>query len=289
MVRRWFVAIVAILVVVGGSLRADEGSFDSKGVKVEYTVEGEGEPVVLIHGFAANGLLNWGLPGISKELAQSYKVITLDNRGHGKSDKPHDLNSYGMEMVDDVIRLLDHLNIRKAHAVGYSMGGLITHKLAIRYPDRLLSATVGGIGWFREDDLETKALIEQLAQSLDEGNGITPLIKRLTPVARSQPSDEELRIRNFAIMSINDAKALAAVARGFHELVVSEKELMTNRVPTQVLIGSLDPAKVGVDRMREKLPGLRVVEIPDTDHMSAFTSAEFRTALKEFLAKNKQP
>src|SRR6185503_12895350 len=117
--------------------------------------------------------------------------------------------------------------------VGYSMGGLITHKLALRYPDRLLSATVGGIGWLREDNLDSKALIDQLAQSLDEGKGITPLIKRLTPIGKPQQSDEELRVTNIAIMAINDAKALAAVARGFHEFAISEKELLSNHVPTQ--------------------------------------------------------
>jgi pimeloyl-ACP methyl ester carboxylesterase len=194
-----------------------------------------------------------------------------------------------MEMVDDVIRLLDHLNIAKAHVVGYSMGGVITHKLAIRYPDRLLSATVGGIGWLRAGDPDSKEFIDQLAQSLDEGKGIAPLLTRLSPVSKPQPTAEELRLINSVILSMNDAKALAAVVRGFHDLAVSEKELMSNTVPMLVLIGSLDPAKTGVDQMKEKLPNLKVVEIPGTDHMTAFKSSEFNKALKEFLAQHKQP
>ena len=108
MLRRVYCGLLAGLLLADGLVRAEERSFDSRGVKISYTVEGRGEPVVLIHGFAINAQFNWALGGISKELAKNYQVIALDNRGHGKSDKPYDPKQYGMEMVDDVVRLLDH-------------------------------------------------------------------------------------------------------------------------------------------------------------------------------------
>ncbi|MBI1321234.1 MAG: alpha/beta fold hydrolase [Candidatus Hydrogenedens sp.] len=100
--------------------------FDSNGARLYYTDEGQGEPVVLVHGFAADGHLNWRLPGVVDLLKQDYRVITLDARAHGKSAKPHEHGQYGMEMVDDIARLMDHLGIEKAHLAGYSMGGFLS-------------------------------------------------------------------------------------------------------------------------------------------------------------------
>src|SRR5208283_1518792 len=104
-----------------------------------YTVAGEGEPVVLIHGWNSSGGVNWALPGTLGLLAKDHKVITLDVRGHGLSDKPTKEEDYGPELVEDVVRLLDHLKIEKAHIVGYSMGGIMTAKFLAKHPDRALS------------------------------------------------------------------------------------------------------------------------------------------------------
>ena len=134
----------------------ESDSFDSKGVKVAYTVRGKGEPVILIHGWLASGWLNWDFPGISDLLAKDHRVITVDMPGHGLSDKPTKDEAYGPELVEDVIRLMDHLRIKKAHLVGYSMGGIITAKLMATHQDRVLSATLGGMGWLREGSLEQK-------------------------------------------------------------------------------------------------------------------------------------
>src|SRR5258708_1666760 len=125
-------------------------AFDSKGVKIQYTIEGQGEPVVLIHGLHSSAQMNWRLPGTIKLLAESYQVIALDLRGHGHSGKPEKESDYGPEMAEDVVRLLDHLKIEKAHIVGYSMGGLIAMKLAVEHPERVKSMVLGGMGWLRE-------------------------------------------------------------------------------------------------------------------------------------------
>jgi pimeloyl-ACP methyl ester carboxylesterase len=109
------VLLLSSALLIPGRLSAKDDSkhhtFDSKGVSIQYTVEGKGEPVVLIHGLCANAQFNWRAPGIIKALAKDYQVIALDARGHGGSGKPKEEEAYGIEMMEDIVRLLDHLNI----------------------------------------------------------------------------------------------------------------------------------------------------------------------------------
>lgn len=260
-------------------------SFDSNGVKIQYVMAGEGEPVILIHGFTASAMMNWQQPGVFDALAKNYKVIALDNRGHGRSGKPHEPEKYGVEMVEDIVRLMDHLGIERAHIVGYSMGGFITGKLVTTHPERVITATLGGAGWTKKDD-ERMKLIEELATSLEEGNGIAPLIRHLTPPGDPQPTDEQIAGMNQMILIMNDPKALAAVARGMSNLEVPEQALRDNKVPLLALIGDRDPLKDGVDLMEPVAANLQVVVIEGADHMGAFGRPEFIESLEEFLAEH---
>ncbi|MEK7793290.1 MAG: alpha/beta fold hydrolase [Candidatus Hydrogenedentota bacterium] len=97
---------VALLLFVATAARAEEQFFDSDGVKIRYWIEGEGEPVLLIHGYTANGNLNWRAPGIQQALAEKYRVIMPDVRGHGLSDAPPE-GQHGIHVVEDMVRLLD--------------------------------------------------------------------------------------------------------------------------------------------------------------------------------------
>lgn len=264
---------------------AENRYFDSDGVKLRYVVEGEGEPVVLIHGLGASIHLQWGGPGVLEELAKEYRVIAYDNRGHGRSEKPHDTEKYGDDMVADAVRLLDHLEITQAHIVGYSMGAMIANKLLAEHPERFLTATLGGAGWVKVND-ERAAFLNDLAESLDREEGIGPLLARLTPEGRPQPNTNHLRFRlvSKAFGLVNDQKALAAVARAMNELAVTEQQLRNNRVPTLALIGDKDPLKVTVDEMAEVMPHLTVTVIPGADHFRAYSRPEFIRELKGFLA-----
>jgi pimeloyl-ACP methyl ester carboxylesterase len=276
------------LLVLPGRGRADEGYFDSNGVKIHYRVEGRGEPVLLIHGFTVNIPTQWALPGILPALAKDYRVIALDNRGHGKSGKPHDPKQYGTEMVEDAVRLLDHLKIDKAHVVGYSMGATITLKLLTTHPDRLLSATLGGSGGIREAAFAAgpPRRYEVLIESLEQGKGLGPLIEGLTPAGRPKPTEEQIKLINERLMAGNDAKALVAVLRGMKDLAVSDEKLKANRVPTLALIGEIDPLKKGVDELKDRMANLRVVVIDEADHITAFARPEFLKELREFLGKH---
>ncbi|MCH7960074.1 MAG: alpha/beta fold hydrolase [Candidatus Hydrogenedentes bacterium] len=137
---------IALFWVMSTQAVATDYYFDSDGVKIQFTSDGEGDAVILIHGYQATGSLNWKMPGIVRMLSNDYRVIVMDVRGHGKSEDAPD-DAYGIEAVHDVIRLMDHVGLQKAHIAGYSMGGMITIKLVTMYPRRVRSAIVGGMGW----------------------------------------------------------------------------------------------------------------------------------------------
>lgn len=284
-------AMIAILLVTSTVASAQRRerlpaqTFDSGGVDISYVIKGEGDPVVLIHGFSANWIQNWQAPGVMDDLSDDFQVIAIDNRGHGRSGKPHDPDAYGPEMVQDIVRLLDHLGIERAHIVGYSMGGFITMKLISKHPDRIISAVVGGAGWNREGD-ERMDFVEELATSLEEGRGITPLIRRLNPEGRPLPSDQELQAMNTMVMLGNDPLALAAVIRGMKQFTVTEEELRANKVPTLAVVGGDDPLRVGTDEMADIMGNLEVVIVEGEDHMTAMRHEEFRGAIEDFLKRH---
>jgi pimeloyl-ACP methyl ester carboxylesterase len=285
MKTRLALALACWLLVLPARGRTEEGSFDSGGVKIRYLVEGRGEPVLLIHGLTTNAEGQWGMAGILKALAKDYRVIALDNRGHGKSGKPHDPKKYGTEMVEDAVRLLDHLKIDKVHVVGYSMGAIITLKLLATHPDRLLSATLGGSGGIRAGAMPFR--FEALAESLEQGKGIGPLLEMLTPAGKPKPTAEEIKEINERLEATHDVKALAAVLRGMKDLAVSDEKLKANRVPTLALIGELDPLKKSVDELKGRMGHLQIVVIDGADHLTAFRRPEFVKELSAFLGKQR--
>jgi pimeloyl-ACP methyl ester carboxylesterase len=261
---------------------ASDQFFDSAGVKIHYQVWGDGDPVVLVHGFTASIDVNWVRPGIVAVLAKDFRVIALDARGHGKSDKPHDPGAYGDEMVMDVVRLLDHLHIEKAHVVGYSMGGFITLKLVSMHPERLLSATLGGAGWRAPGEASG---VTGLAESLESGNGIAPLMIALTPQGQPTPSPEQINAINQMLMATNDAKALAAVIRGIGELEVPESEIKAIDVPMLAVIGEIDPLRAGVEALDRLEPELEVVVLPGKDHATAIADPALAQSVHAFVVK----
>ena len=275
--------VVALVFATNHARSADELFFDSNGVKIHYTDEGQGEPVLLIHGFTADITINWTIPGTRKALAQDYRVIAIDNRGHGLSDKPHDADKYGLEMVEDAVRLLDHLKIEKAHVVGYSMGGIITLKLVATHPERLRTVTLGGAGWMREADLAG----DTFADALEKNGDLSQFINGIIAPDKPKLSDQQMKLITTMIASLNDMQALAAVARGWKKLVVTEQELEAIRVPTLALVGANDFVKPKVDDLQGRVPGLKTIVIADADHLGAFSSPLFIENLKAFLAQHR--
>src|SRR5262249_42268509 len=168
-----------------GRLRTPDtmASFNNGAVEIAYLDEGEGEPIVLVHGFASTKNVNWVYPTWVSELRKSgRRVIALDNRGHGESAKLYDPAQYSIpDMAGDVVALMDHLDIARADVMGYSLGGRMTAWLALNRPHRLRSAILGGIGLAMiEGGGPGENVARALGAALIEG-GTDPLWPRFPP------------------------------------------------------------------------------------------------------------
>lgn len=291
--RKWLALGMAGLVVIAGvgvvlagytlsQARVMGAFFDSDGVRIHYTDQGSGDPVILIHGFSVHQDINWRRPGILQALAEDYRVVALDNRGHGLSDKPHDPADYGERMAWDVVRLMNHLDIPRAHVVGYSMGGFITLKLLEIAPERLISAMPCGMAW-REATPEATAPILALAADLEAGKGFDVLFGVISPDG-DPPGRARMAMVNATLSSFNDKRALAAAMRGFPSLAVSPEALREVRVPVCSVVGDRDPLREGIDRMAELLPDHRVVWVPGGDHITTMADPLLLRAIREFIA-----
>lgn len=280
-------ALMLCHVALGASHVSAQGlKFDSAGVPIHYEVLGAGAPVLLIHGVAINGRGNWSMGDIIDRLAKTNQVIVMDVRGHGRSGKPHDTEDYGLEMVQDVVRLLDHLKIEKAHVVGYSMGGLITMKLATESPNRMLSACVCAAGWLRPDQEEAPEFIAAVAESLEAGKGLLPLLERLHP-GDDPATKAQIFATNTFLKSANDPKALAAVFRSFPKLAITKEKLVNCQLPVQFIVGTDDPAPTSLSQLKEVAPAnFKIVEIKGADHMSTIATPQFYKNLSSFLQAN---
>jgi pimeloyl-ACP methyl ester carboxylesterase len=280
------VVVTAATAVLFRITRRVKGSyFDSNGIDLHYTVEGEGEPIVLLHGFGVNADINWRLPRITQALAKEFRVIAMDLRGHGLSGKPHDSRQYGTEMADDVVRLLDHLNIDKAHVVGYSLGGMIALKLAATHPERLLTASPLGAGWERPETSAFLGAVGEIEEALKSGRGVGPLSAHLGG-EREKPGLLHTLWVKFVTRYLNDGQALGDMVRALPELAVEEEDLRRISVPMCSIVGSRDPLKAGVDAMQGLVPDLEVTVLEGADHIRAPRRPELLGTLKSFLRRH---
>jgi pimeloyl-ACP methyl ester carboxylesterase len=262
--------------------------FDSGGVTIRFVELGQGDPIVLIHGYTGTLERHWINTGVFADLAKDHRVIALDCRGHGKSDKPHDPDAYRGEMAKDVIRLLDHLQIRRAHIVGFSMGAYITGQLLASAPERFLTATVAGGGpartWTAADD-------EQAEASAREMEGDTPfrsLILAVSPPDAPPPTPEAIRKQAQPLIAANDLKALAALNRSLKgaSLVLSDTQLTAVRVPVLAVVGSEDRNLPRVRDLAKVMPTLTLSIVDGATHggeRGVLRRREFSEALRRFL------
>jgi len=276
-------AIVLSFLFIPSSL-AEDSFFDSDGVKIHYIVEGKGEPLLVIHGFAGS---IQGMSDAIKNLSKNFQVIAMDCRGHGQSDKPHDLDAYGMNMIEDQIRLLDHLKIKKAHVFGYSMGGAIAIGIVGFHPERVLSAIVGGAGWVPPGQVREMPGLNwnDLAESMEQGKGIAPLMLALIPEGDPKPTPEQLEMVNKMFNSKQDPLALAAVIRNFVPSP-TEAQIRSNKIPVLALIGEKDRGKKDVDRLNGLMPNLKIVVIPNASHATAPADPLFIKSHNDFLLEH---
>lgn len=245
--------------------------FTHDGVEIAYLDEGEGEPIVLVHGFASNRQVNWVSPGWVTTLTQAgRRVIALDNRGHGESTKLYDPAAYHSAiMAEDLRALIEQLGLPRADVMGYSMGARITAFLALAHPQRVRSAILGGLGL-----------------RLVEGVGLPDTIaKALEAPSLADVSDPTAYLfRAFAEQTKSDLRALAACLRGSRQ-TLSRDEVGRIAVPLMVAVGSEDPIAGSPQALADLIPGAQALAIPDRDHMLAVGDRVFKAGVLEFLAK----
>jgi len=244
-------------------------SFDSDGVRIAYLDEGEGEPILLIHGFASNVAANWIDPGWVRTLTQAgRRVIAIDNRGHGHSEKLYEPERYGApEMAEDAVRLLDHLGIERVDVLGYSMGARIAAFLVFAHPERVRSVIIGGMG------------IHMVRGMVGSG----PLAAALEALRLEDVTNDTARsFRIFAEQTKSDLKALAACMRGPREKVPREK-LGEITVPVLVAVGSKDVIGGSGAQLAELIPSAQFLEITGRDHMKAVGDSRFKQGVLDFL------
>jgi pimeloyl-ACP methyl ester carboxylesterase len=239
----------------------------------------------LIHGLAAQADVNWRWTGVGGKLRKEFRVITLDLRGHGLSSKPHDPAKYGVEMVKDVARLMDHLKIPRAHVAGYSMGGFITLKFLEMYPDRLISATSCAAGW-EQPGAGGLDRLHAAVSAIEAGEGMTPVLKLLAPTNK-RLSEWQFHQRARIIERMSDMQAIMCVVKSFADLAVPEATLRSNMVPLSCIVGEFDPLRKGVEALKELAPSCETIFIPGGDHFSTPRKSAFADALLKCLQEHR--
>jgi pimeloyl-ACP methyl ester carboxylesterase len=246
-------------------------SFHNGAVEIAYLDEGEGDPIVLVHGFASSKNVNWVYPTWVSDLRKDgRRVIALDNRGHGESSKLYDPAQYSIPvMADDAVALMDHLGIARADLMGYSLGARIAAWLGLKQPARLRSAILGGIGIAM---IEGGGPGENVAKALE-----APSLEDVTdPVGRT--------FRVFADQTRSDRLALAACLRGSRGLMTRE-EAAAISVPVLIAVGSADEVAGSAEALGKIIPGSEVLDIPNRDHMRAVGDKVYKAGVADFLSR----
>ncbi len=250
-----------------------ETHFVSGDVSIRYKDLGDGPVVILVHGFTGNSE-NW--TALQEDLARTHRVVALDCRGHGLSDKPDD---YGLAMVTDLVGLMDYLAIKHATLVGYSMGAEIVLRTVVEYPDRVDAVVAAGSGWSGSAD---EANYLSLGKSLESSGSFGPMLENAWPEGQA-PSMEDIAAVD-ALLEGNDVMALAKVAASMGEIInLTEAAVRDISVPTLAITGEFDAERANLEKMQGIVLDLELVVIPGADHMGAFMHSDFANSVKRFL------
>ncbi|GAA0545811.1 pimeloyl-ACP methyl ester carboxylesterase [Rhizomicrobium palustre] len=248
----------------------DQTAIAPDGVHLAWSSVGAGDPVVLVHGFASSRDQNWGSTGwIDRLVTAGYRVVSFDCRGHGKSDKPHDPAAYGENLVGDIVAVMDAAGISKAKVMGYSMGAILSIRLAVLHPERVEKVVAAGIGE------------NYFGEAADWGLKVAKGL--LTDDPQQIEDDEARKFRIFGGQKGKDRVALAACMTANRPRSTPD-ELKKIAVPVLVVAGETDTLVKSPFSLAAHFAHGRAVVLPNKDHMTAVGDPGYKRAVLDFFA-----
>jgi pimeloyl-ACP methyl ester carboxylesterase len=281
------VVVAAVSIVAAQPAAPPDQFFDSNGVRIRYVEQGSGTPVVMLHGYTGTADRHFVANGVLPQASKDHRAIAMDLRGHGKSGKPHDPKAYGDEMARDVIRLLDHLKIQKAHLVGYSLGAMIAGRLVTTNPDRVASVAFVASTPMREINAADRKFIDDSIAEMESDLPFRSLALVVQPAGQPMPSDAELRKAVAPLVAANDVQALAAMWRGGGFLLSDDTALKNATFPMLEIMGTLDSNMARVEPLRKAHPQIKTLIVEGATHggeQSILRRPETIQALRELWA-----
>jgi pimeloyl-ACP methyl ester carboxylesterase len=254
------------------------------GIKLHYmTLGSKGSYVILHHGYTGSAEGNWFRNGIAQALAKNHRVVAIDARNHGRSDKP---TPNGPGVPEDVIELMDHLKVQRVHLHGYSMGGSITARILATHPQRLITASFGGSG-IRETD--------------------PSWVKQVPPDREGRDPQEDEASRNLRIRSLMDngrtrEQAVAELEESMRQREERRRATAARpREPLQIDLRSLDVPLLAINgeydapysktfRLWREAKDFTNVILPGKSHLTAIAAPympkEYEESLVRFIDAN---
>ena len=248
-------------------------TFTADGLRIAYDDRGEGDAILLLHGFAADRQTNWRLTGWYKLLqAAGFRIIAADARGHGRSEKPADPEAYAPAgIAADSIRLMDHLNIERADFFGYSMGGRNVAWLLTEHAERMRSAVIAAAGinvLARDDAEEWRRKGYELTADNEKTDSLA--VPAMAPLYRGAT-----RLGGIA------GSLSACLLGSFPNLPATAFSSVD--VPTLIIAGSRDTVSGSPIPLARSIPGGRAVIVPGKSHLSVIGDEFFKGAVLGFL------
>lgn len=292
MTRRNILSIALCLLTAGAVFAQNKPEHryfkTSDGVKIHFMVKGKGTPVILIHGYTGSAEGNWFSNGIADALAVNHMVIAIDCRNHGLSDKPQPM---GPGKAEDVVELMDHLKIQKAHLHGYSMGGGIVGRLMAMIPDRIITAGFGGSG-IQEVDPEWRAKAPKDKEGRDpqEDEASTTLRTR-------RAKDLGITLEDYQKRLAERQEQQRAALTGSRDQASArpagpQLDLTKIAFPVMAVNGEFDRPLAKTVRMHRELRNFTNVVLPGKSHLTAIMAGympkEYLESVVKFINANDQ-
>lgn len=255
---------------------APDHLFESPDATIRYRDLSAGEPVILLHGYTDRLET---MEALADSLAPTHRIVALDLRGFGSSTKYADPSRYGPSMLDDVLHLMDHLGIERAHLVGYSMGALLAANLAARYPERVRTATFLA-GPFFPDSAAASEFVRPYVEGMRTGTGgFRAFLGFIFPAA----SDSLLAAVSDSVSAVNDSSAMIAVLQSLPALTIDPRAVRNLAVPVLAVAGTDDPLFRYSQRLIDWWPGAQLIQLPGVDHEVILTRPSYIGDLRLML------